>query len=104
MDKLNSQKRLSTVLTACYYNDIIKNDKNFNVYVNEALKQHNNAGDTVFSILIDNNHFNIIEYILKEFNEYVGDIVDKNNNALIHLAAKNGSADLIKVYLRNPRL
>ncbi len=101
MNKLNSQKRLSNILTACYYNnDIINEDDNFNIYVNEAVKLLDNNGETIFSLLIENNHLNIIEYILKEFNQYVIDLVDKNNNYIIHLAAKSGTTDILKLLIK----
>jgi ankyrin repeat protein len=101
MNKLNSQKRLSNILTACYYNnEIINEDENFNIYVNEAIKLLDNNGETIFSYLIENNHLNIIEFILKEFNQYVVDLIDKNNNYVIHLAAKSGTADILKLLVK----
>lgn len=101
LNKLNSQKRLSNILTACYYNNqIINEDENFNIYVNEAIKLLDNNGETILSYLIENNHLNIIEFILKEFNQYVVDLIDKNNNYVIHLAAKSGTADILKLLVK----
>jgi len=101
LNKLNSQKRLSNILTACYYNNnIINEDENFNIYVNEAVKLLDNNGETIFSFLIENNHLNIIEFVLKEYNQYVVDLVDRNNNCIIHLAAKSGTTEILKLLIK----
>ena len=51
----------------------------------------------IFETLILNNHLNIIEFVLKEFGSYLIDRVDNNGNQLVHLAAKNGSTDLLNI-------
>ena len=55
----------------------------------------------VFGKLIDNNHLNIIDMVLKEYNECVVDLVDTNNNTLIHLAAKSGSTEILKLLIKH---
>jgi ankyrin repeat protein len=55
----------------------------------------------LFETLILNNHLNIIEFVLKEFGNYLIDREDNNGNQLVHLAAKNGSTELLKILFKH---
>jgi ankyrin repeat protein len=69
-------------------------------YANDILKKLDN-NQTVLSISINNNHLNIVELLLKEHFKCITSIEDKNGNSLIHLAAKNGSPDLLKLLIKH---
>ena len=66
----------------------------------ERIRMYFFKNPDLFVKLIDNNHLKIIEYVLKEFGNHISAINNQDTDDLIHLAAKNGSTDLLKILVK----
>ena len=99
LDKINAETKDNQILISFYYSDCIY-DENVNLFLNDILKKVDFNGHFLLNILIENNHLKIIELLLKDYNKYILDIEDPNGNLFIHLAAKNGSPDLLKLLIK----
>ena len=66
------------------------------------LNKLNKEKQSIMNIAIENNHINIIDILLKDY--YAAkekESEDKNGNFLIHLVAKSGSTEILKVFIKN---
>jgi ankyrin repeat protein len=99
LNKIKNEANPHEILIKSYYSNLNKNE-DFNYYLNEILNKFDYNDQSVLSILVEMNHLNIIELLLKEFFIYIQNFQDKNGNLLIHLAAKSGSTDLLKLLIK----
>ena len=58
------------------------------------------SNQNVFFACLANNHLNIVEYLFKNYGKFVADLEDKNGNLAAHLAARNGSPDLLQMLIK----
>ncbi len=56
---------------------------------------------SILNIAIENNHLKIIDLLLKDYYVEGKDSEDKNGNLPIHIAAKSGSVEILKILVKN---
>lgn len=72
-----------------------KLDSSFSLY--QVIKKEDSSRQTILHLAIENNHLNIVELLLKEYN-FNNELNDGNRGVLpIHVAAKNGSLEMLKL-------
>ncbi len=62
-----------------------------------ALEKCDNSGQNILQISIDNNHLEIVEFLLSEFWRDREQTPDNAGNYPIHIAAKNGSTEMFNI-------
>jgi ankyrin repeat protein len=70
-----------------------ENSKKIN-YLEAALKKEDNSRQTIYLIAIENNHLNIVEYLLRDFKVNKEQKDGQNGNMAIHFCAKTGSVEM----------
>ena len=99
LNKVTAERKSNPLLSSYYPNDAASDD-DFDSNLDQMLRKKDENDQSLISILIDNNHLKIIELLLKDYNRYIVDIEDSNANLLIHLAAKNGSPELLRLLIK----
>ena len=56
---------------------------------------------SILNIAIENNHLNIIDLLLKDYYVEGKDNEDKSGNLPVHIAAKSGSVEILKILVKN---
>lgn len=70
-------------------------------YIYQVLKKEDVNRQTILHLAIENNHLNIVEKILKNYNED-NELTGGNRGVLpIHVAAKNGSMEMLSLLQSN---
>jgi ankyrin repeat protein len=77
----------------------IKDESEYDL--NTVLNRLDSQKQTPLNIAIEKNHLNIIDMMLKEFYLDEKDSEDKNGNLPVHIAARSGSVEILKILAKN---
>ena len=58
------------------------------------------TNQNVFFVCLSNNHVSIVEHFFKYYGKYIADLEDKSGNLSVHIAARNGSPDLLQLLIK----